>query len=384
MAMISSEIFPICTYLPAKSLYRFKAVNKGFCNLPEEGFFLVNHVHNSLKRDDTCFFLQLERPCNEDIRLHPLPSQPGSGVSDEVLQFLSKSSQIVASIKGLILCRATDKTPTEFYICNPATKSQLPISLPTHDEENLNARAHVMIMLLECYDEFDDYMVVHFETPTDWSSDYACKILKPREGSWKTMEKGFCAGGRNMKFNMPVHDNGVIHFISDCGSYITKGSPYFEPYIMSYNLKNGTSTMLKLSKPARKSSTDKKCDMSIFNWGKVSMASSSICLVRLKRSTFKVWILKDYKTSKWRRIVKIKTKEMGLKEKYPTITGFTVMNGELLIFATEKYIYSYGLTGENYMKIKEICENKYKYYVSFISYMDTLRPCGPGATSLPC
>ena len=74
MAMISSEIFPICTYLPAKSLYRFKAVNKGFCNLQEEGFFLVNHVHNSFKRDDTSFFLQLERPCNEEVRLHPLPS----------------------------------------------------------------------------------------------------------------------------------------------------------------------------------------------------------------------------------------------------------------------------------------------------------------------
>jgi len=239
-------------------------------------------------------------------------------------------------------------------------------------------------MLLECYDEFDDYMVVHFETPTDWSSDYACKILKPREGLWKTMEKGFCAGGRNMKFNMPVYDNGVIHFISDCGSYITKGSPYFEPYIMSYNLKNGTSTMLKLSKTARKSSTDQKCDMSIFNWGKVSMPSSSICLVRLKRSTFKVWILKDYKTSRWRRIMKIKTKEMGLKEKYPTITGFMVMNGELLIFVTEKYIYSFGLTGENYMKIEELCENKCKYYVSLTSYMNTLRQCGPGATSLSC
>ncbi|XP_068475316.1 F-box protein At1g30790-like [Phaseolus vulgaris] len=322
MAMISSEIFPICSYLPAKSLYRFKAVNKGFYNLLGEGFFLVNHVHNSLKRDDTCFFVQLERPCNEEVRLHLLPSQQqGSGVSSEVLQSLSKSSQILASIKGLILCRSIDKTPSEFYICNPATKSQLPISLPTHDEENLNARAHVMIMLLECYDEFDDYMVVHFETPTDWSSDYACKILKPQEGLWKTMEKGFCAGGRNIKFNMPVHDNGVIHFISDCGSYITKGSPYFEPYIMSYNLKNGTSTMLKLSKTARKSSTDKKCDMSIFNWGKVSMTSSSICLVRLKRSTFKVWILKDYKTSRWKRIMKIKTKEMCLKEKYPTITS---------------------------------------------------------------
>ena len=379
--MISSEIFPICTYLPAKSLYRFKVVGKGFCNLAEEAFFLLNHVHNSLKRDDTCFFLQLEMSCNEEVRLHSLPSQQGSGVSGDVLQFLSKSSKILASTKGLILCHATDKTPSEFYICNPATKSRLPISVPTHDE-NLNA--HVIIMLVECYDEFDDYMVVHFETPTDWCSNYACKILKPREGLWKSLEKGLCAGGRNLKFNMPVQHNGVIHFISDCGSYITEGSPYFEPYIMSYNLKDGTSTMLKLSKTARKSSTDDKCDMSIFNWGKVSMASSSICLVRLKRYTFKVWILKDYKTSRWRRIMKVKTKEMGLKEKYPTITEFMVMNGELLIFATEKYIYSCGLIGENYMEIEEICENKCKYYLSLTSYMDTLRPCGPGTTHLSC
>ncbi|KAL9319879.1 hypothetical protein ACSQ67_011718 [Phaseolus vulgaris] len=97
-----------------------------------------------------------------------------------------------------------------------------------HDE-NLNAHTHLMIMLLECYDEFDDYMVVYFETPTDWSSDYACKILKPREGLWKPMEKGFCAGGRNMKFNMPVHDNGVIHFISIVALTSLKGALILNP-----------------------------------------------------------------------------------------------------------------------------------------------------------
>jgi len=84
----------------------------------------------------------------------------------------------------------------------------LPILLSIHVEKNIDV--HVIIMLLECYDDFDDYMVVHLKTPPDWSSDYASKILKPQKGLWKPMGKDFFASDKNMKFNMPLHDNGVI------------------------------------------------------------------------------------------------------------------------------------------------------------------------------
>lgn len=79
-------------------------------------------------------------------------------------------------------------------------------------------------------------------------------------------------------------------------------------------------------------------------------------------------------------MLKARVQEMGLKEKRPEIKGFTVMNGDLLIFATKTRIYSCGLSDSNYMKIEEICEYKNcKRKVCF-----TLPPCGPGATTLPC
>jgi len=123
-----------------------------------------------------------------------------------------------------------------------------------------------MVLLESSYDGCDDdYMVFHLEleSTTDWSSNYACKISKPKEGSWKTMGTSFFVGGRNMKFNMPVCCNRTIHFISDCGPYLTKMSSFFNPYISSYNLESGTSTMLRVPKDARRGSHDSSCDMSI-------------------------------------------------------------------------------------------------------------------------
>ncbi|TKY46079.1 F-box protein [Spatholobus suberectus] len=385
MVMCQDELFEVFSYLPAKAIYRFKCMSKSVSKLPKETCFAMKQAENSLKKDDTCFFLQQEtsQRYNKKVKLYPLPGkQSSSGVSEDVLRFLSKSTRVLASTKGLILCRTTSKTPDELFVCNPATKSWLPIPSPKQVQEKPDA--DLIMVLLECSNSCDDYMVLHFEGPTDWSSNYACKFYKPKEGLWKAMEKSFFVGGRNMKFNMPVYYNGAIHFISNCSPYLTKRSPYFRPYVMSYNLENGTSTMLRLPKDARRGSHDLNCEMSIFSWGKVSTPQSSICLVRLRKSVFTIWILTNYESKRWMRILKVRTKGMGLREKDPKITGFTVMNGGLLIFATETRVYSYGLTDENYMRVEEICQHRCKSNVCFTSYSDTLRLCGLGAASLPC
>ncbi|KAH1142787.1 hypothetical protein GYH30_033464 [Glycine max] len=364
-----------------------------------------------MKKDDTCFFLQQETPhYNEkvEVELHPLPgNQLSSAVSDYVLRFLSNSTRVLASTKGLILC-------------NHEVQKRYDAADPT------------MVLLESSYDGCDDdYMVFHLEleSTTDWSSNYACKISKPKEGSWKTMGTSFFVGGRNMKFNMPVCCNRTIHFISDCGPYLTKMSSFFNPYISSYNLESGTSTMLRVPKDARRGSHDSSCDMSIvvkiiygklnklltesrtmsrfvalskncaiinheilkikqprsqvFSFGKKLTQLNAPCLVRLRKYVFTVWILKDYEPSGWLRILKVRTKGMGLREKNPKITGFTVMNGDLLVFATETRVYSYDLTEENYMRVEEICQHRFESNVCFTSYLDTLRFCGRGAESVP-
>jgi hypothetical protein len=70
---------------------------------------------------------------------------------------------------------------------------------------------------------------------------------------------------------------------------------------------------------------------------------------------------------------------MGVMEEDPVVTGFSVLNGDLLIFATKNKIYSYGLSAsnENYMKFEEICDHGCDdNQVSFTSYSNTMRSCG--------
>lgn len=389
MAFCPDELllFKICSYLPAKAIYRFKCTCKTVSNIVEETEFATKQTENSLKKDDTCFFLRHETPqtYDEKVELYPLPGkQLSSGVSEDVLRFLSKSStRMLASTKGLILlCLTTSNTYTpavELFICNPATKSWSNIPSPIQVQEKQLYADPKMVLLEECS---TGYMIIHFEVQTDWSADYPCNIYKSKEGLWKAMKRSFYAGGRNMKFEMPVYLNGAIHFISDCFPYLTERSPFYRPYIMSYNLESCLSTMLRVPEDATHDlSCD--CEMSIFSWGKAQ--SMSICLVRLRKSVVTVWILTDYESHTWFRILEVATQEMGLREEDPKITGFTVINGDLLILATETRVYSYGLTDDgNCMRVEEICQHRFASKVCFTSYSDSLRLCGPGATCLPC
>ncbi|KAE9587391.1 hypothetical protein Lalb_Chr23g0273131 [Lupinus albus] len=103
------------------------------------------------------------------------------------------------------------------------------------------------------------------------------------------MEKPFFVGPRRMKFDMSVHYNGCLHFISDCSIYLVKNNPYFRPYIMFYYLESGISSMLKVPKEARRGSHDLTCDMNIFKWSNLSSSMpQSNCLIRLKKFVFTV------------------------------------------------------------------------------------------------
>jgi len=94
-------------------------------------------------------------------------------------------------------------------------------------------------------------------------------------------KQGFFSGSRSLRFDMLMHHEGAIHFISDCSAYLTRNNPYFRPYIMSYNFEDGKSRMLRVPKEVRKGSHDKSCEMRIFKWGKTIDLDQSICLVRL-------------------------------------------------------------------------------------------------------
>ncbi|KAF7827922.1 F-box protein [Senna tora] len=296
--------------------------------------------------------------------------------------------RIMTSSNGLILGRSTKcNSEIELFISNPATKSWLPIPTLNCLKENPDFDINIAF---ECNQDSElGFMLCLFEVPDEWSSScYGLKFYSQKEGIWKRFEKSFFIGDRPMRFDMHVFYNKAFHFISNCFPFLSKKSLYFRPYIMSYNIEDGGSRMIRLPKEARRGSHDSSCEMGIYKWGKARNSDESICLVRLRKCVFSVWILIDYEASKWRKVLKIRVKAiLGMKEEEPIIVrGFIVMNGDYLVFATKKKVYSYGLGYENYMKLQEICDHKFDDdadKVCFTSYSDTLRLCGNGATTLP-
>ncbi|KAF7838895.1 F-box protein [Senna tora] len=329
-------VLEIISWLPAKAIPKFKYANHDILSLvTSQSYLSQKQSHNSFLKNDPCFFLHSDtcQRYSATTEFHHFSSveKSSSGVSHNFLDFLKNypSCRIMASSNGLILGRSTKcNGEIELFISNPATKSWLPIPTPDYLKENLNFDINIAFECNNQDSHSNDYMLFRFEAPDEW------------------------------------------------------------PYIMSYNIEDGGSRMIRVPKEARRNSHDFSCKMGIYKWGKARNSDESICLVRLRKCVFTVWVLVDYEASKWRRILKIRVKEiLGIKEEDPIIVrGFKVINGDYLVFATQKKVYGYGLGCKIYMKLQKICEHQFDHdgdKVCFTSYSDTLRSCGDGATTLP-
>jgi hypothetical protein len=383
MASIPNDILiEISSWLPAKAIHKFRSNNKFFSIFSKDKKFALKQSQNALLNDESSFFIQsdfLQMHHENIVELHHLSIEDNSsGISKVVLEYLAKSAKILSSANGLILCRdMTGNSKVQIFISNPATQTWLPIPIP-EELQGMNVDLEFNV-ILECDDKNNCMVYFFYDNNSEfWSSFWDCKVYAIKEGIWKEKEKSLFTGSRNLKFDTPVFHNGDIHFISDCFPYLVKSSFYYRPYIISYNFENGTTTMSRVPKGAQRGSDDISCNMKIFKWEKNTSSTQSICLVRLSKRVFTIWILTNYESNLWERILKIRVKAMGVMEKDPVVTGFSVLNGDLLIFATKNKIYSYGLSlsNGNYMKFEEICEHGCDNQVCFTSYSNTMRLCG--------
>jgi hypothetical protein len=381
--------FEIFSWLPAKSICKLQPTCNSFTKFKEETIFKTKQSRNLLGKDDTCLIIQpdkiSQRYVIKRVELHSLPKhRQSSGVPNNVLNFLSNSVSVIASNNGLVLCHTIDNDPVKLFVSNPITKSWS--SIPTPESLQGNNNITNVNLVLHC--TLDDYQVFLFDNTTmefGPPTTFTCSVYSGKEGVWKTMKHDFMPGGRDIKFDMPVFYNGALHFISTNGRCFARHSRFYEPYIMSYNLENGISSMLSLPREAIEGwECDYACNMGIFNWGKASNSNQSICLVNLRKPIFTVWYLKDYESALWEKVLDVNVKELGLKEKDHDVRGFTVMNGNLLVFATEEKVYSCGLDDKIFMMVEEVCQHSCGFNPRFISYSDTLRSCGINAKNMPC
>ncbi|KAK1388439.1 hypothetical protein POM88_016617 [Heracleum sosnowskyi] len=203
-------------------------------------------------------------------------------------------------------------------------------------------------------------------------------------------------GSRSSDFGSSAYlknGGGTIYFMSDWSKYITKNSPFYWPYIVSYNIRNSISKFVKIPKPARKGvlDNDYSCKFGVFTLKDPKAGTESICLVKLMKLVFSVWVLTDIDSNKWKMIMKSRSKAMGLYDNLrPTISGFSVMNGNLLVIATDdNQLYKYTLTSDRIKscKVKRAekigCHQCGREDVCFYSYSNSLRQCGQGAVPFP-
>ncbi|KAK1388442.1 F-box domain-containing protein [Heracleum sosnowskyi] len=395
-------VFEIFSHLPAKSIFKFRIVSKQCHENSSLVLLAFKQCKNLESKEDLCFIIQPKNcekvsPTNLQLNFLCETSKPFCGFPPPSLEFLSTTGSILASSNGLLCCKNIGKAEYPIFLCNPVTKTWLPIIKPT---SYFNIDQYQFSFVLACnvdHNREDDYILMYAgPRPDVWDTSInLCKIYSPRKKAWE--ESGeMVVGSRSIDFGSPAYlknDGGTIYFMSDWNEYltITKNRPFYWPYIVSYNIRNSISKFLKIPKPARKGVfKDHSSMFGVFKFKDPTTCRESICLIKLMKLVFSVWMLTDINSSTWKLIMKSRSKAMGLYEYLkPTISGFTVINGNLLLIATADQLYGYTLTGD-LMKSSNVKRAvKIGWHgcgrddVSFYSYSNTLRPCGDGAVPLP-
>lgn len=108
----------------------------------------------------------------------------------------------------------------------------------------------------------------------------------------------------------------------------------------------------------------------------------SICLVKLNKNVFSIWVLCDEEKNSWHQVFEMHVEDMGLEGSDIVVAGFTVLNGKFLLIATDLLVYQYNLSSESSGKVEKICGHACGGYVFFHSFSSTLRSCGDGAKKL--
>ncbi|KAF7824838.1 F-box protein [Senna tora] len=242
-----SDIF---SWLPAKSLCKFKCCSKSISRLTRDKYFAIKHSQNSSLKDDSSFLIQSHVFEDGRTEIHGLPSSSSSSSYDEGK-----------------------------------------------------------------------------ESPP---SNFGFRIYDSEKGVWEIRENHLVVPGKaieGLDFRFPVFHKGAIHFLS-CDPH--------GPYILAYNVESGISTTLNLPQECRETEFKAR----IFKWGKAGRSNydddddESICLVRFdgEKKSFGIWVLMDYETSFWSKLLEISFEEMELGSDDFSVSGYSVMNGNSLVF----------------------------------------------------
>ncbi|XP_047339672.1 uncharacterized protein LOC124943166 [Impatiens glandulifera] len=344
--VISREIF---SWMPAKSILKLASTSHHCLSFIQEESFCKQQDRNMRSMDDCGLFIQ-GNAFNYDkymTKILALPSQNLSymGVQPHSMKFLSDNVQLITSSGGLFFGRTTvTQSPyvETFVILNPVTGMIAKVPKPLGLVNYAN-----MKVVFNYSDNGDLLLMIIMMENDDWISLDKCMVYSHEDMMWKEKsDQRHNLGGRSLCTEKHVFLDNCVYFLSDLSCYFGRENENYFPYIVSYNTNNEETRFLGLPKRSHKGRNHYTCRMNIFSWNK----GKTMCLVKLRKGLFTIWVLNDIKKGdSWIRILRKTLFEIGLQEHgISEVADFKVINGKTLIVAMENNnVYSYNILGDD-------------------------------------
>lgn len=100
---------------------------------------------------------------------------------------------------------------------------------------------------------------------------------------------------------------------------------------------------------------------------------NSICLVKLLKGVFMVWVLQEFNLGSCSNILKIRARAMRMVDPNVCVGGFVVLNRNTLLVATTKRVYLYDLASDwRSRRVQKNCRHQCGEDVLLSPYSDTL------------
>ncbi|XP_055816929.1 F-box protein At5g49610-like [Solanum dulcamara] len=200
------------SFLPAKSLFKFRAVCRDWKLQISSPFFA--HKQSLSCRGTSGFFLQ-----KPDGSPSLIPIDPSfCGVPDPFLKFLPEPVDIRSSSNGLLCCQGCSGDRA-YYICNPVTQQwkKFPKSNADHGSDP------VIVLLYEpsLLNFVAEYKIICAFPSTDFGDAIEFDIYSSKGNSWEVAgEIHFGARASRMP-KSGVHVNGVVYWMTNTGSILS-------------------------------------------------------------------------------------------------------------------------------------------------------------------
>ncbi|XP_021734910.1 uncharacterized protein LOC110701585 [Chenopodium quinoa] len=367
----NEEMYEIMSWLSTKPLYRLLTMAKSTLEYLSETHFAKKQSHNSCMKAEESLIIQEDSSLRERVqklRVCFLPENRSyNDVPKDFIMFLVEKGRILASNNGLFLCRTIDSSvPTELFLCNPSTRTWLPLKLPSEELAKIFQDNGELKVALVCGNVFGkksenfplDCTLLLFNEHDleDWNSGYDVYMLE--EGEWILISENIKTKGGDLEFDYQVCCEDGLYILAEGCS----------PHVFHYDVENRTSRDIALPEYNEEFGyLDIGC-FRVFGWERKEGNSwfDSICLVKCFDNLITIWVLehnttlsKEKKSSSWRWLSNIHIEDDLCIEDSRWTDSFTILEKQLIFADLDGNIYRYYLEGKDYGNLDKIYEYGY-------------------------